>query len=233
MPTARKSTTKAKPKPARKKPDPPGAGAKSKGAVKRRQSAGAKATATKTAAAAKAAGAHGKRLPALKMALRDSLIVQRKAQLWTWETIAAEAGISVRRAQEVYEEATRKGGRVPNPLDADPMVLLEDLARGMQLSIGDFEAMASAFIDANPNVALGAKKAADEARARFAELMIRTGKMPEDLELFRSETEMRRIAEQMVEQIEGVVEGTVDPRAALLFFRSLVMRDDELPLIEA
>lgn len=209
----------AKKEPARK---PPGGGAKS---AKAKKPAARSKAATAAAAAAKAANARGKRLNASKAALRDSLIVARKAQDWPWEAIAAEAGITPRRCQQIVEE--HRG--IKSPLEELPMRLLEDLSMGLKLSIGDFEAMAAAHAEVNPAVALGAKKAANEARRDLLDLLQAVGKLPENLELFRTEAEMQRLAEQMVEKIEGVASGDVTPYEALMFFRGLVMRPGDLP----
>ncbi|HEV2790338.1 MAG TPA: hypothetical protein VGV69_03465, partial [Solirubrobacterales bacterium] len=44
----------------------------------------------------------GPRLNAAKQAMRDTLIVARKHQEWPWESIAAEAGISVSATKKAY-----------------------------------------------------------------------------------------------------------------------------------
>lgn len=168
--------------------------------------------------AVEASGAKGARLPSAKLQLRDSLIMARVAQGLTYAVIAAEAGVSVRTVERVVK--TRRGVR--SPLEDAPMALLEDLATGFRLSIGDYEAMALAWYDTNHAASLGAKKAADETRARLATLLADVGKLPTNLELFRSEMAMQRIAEQMVAMMRAVAAGEKDASEAVDFFRGLL-----------
>ncbi len=73
---------------------------------------------------AKRAGAKGKRIGTAKQALRDTLIVTRKAQDWPIETIAAEAGIGVRAVHKVVErEAIGEA-----LLDRDPIDVVKQIA---------------------------------------------------------------------------------------------------------
>lgn len=181
--------------------------------------------ANKAAAAAKRAGATGSRLSAAKQQLRDSMIVARKAQGLSNRVIAAEAGLTERTVERILADRRRVG----SPLDDSPAQLLDELAVGFRLSIGDFEAMALAWFDTNQAAALGAKKAADESRARLATLMADVGKLPTDLELFRSEMQMQRIAEEMVGVMRAVDAGEMAPADAVEFFRRLVSREPEEP----
>lgn len=185
--------------------------------AKKAASSAAKKQADKAAEQAKEAGAVGGRLPSAKKQLRDSMIVARVAQGLKYEVIAEEAGVTTRTVETVVAEAKKQ-----SPLDATPMKLLEDLAVGIKLSIGDYEAMALAWYDTNQSAALGAKKAADEARARLATLMADIGKLPSNLELFRSEMEMRGIAQAMRQQMEAVVKGDSSVEEAVEFFRTVV-----------
>lgn len=175
------------------------------------------------------AGATGKRLPSAKAALRNSMIVARAAQGVAWGEIAKEAGVSARTCQRIVEQARD----VPSPLDATPMQLLEGFARGFERSIVDFETLAFAWADSNPSAALGAKKAADETRARLAALMTDVGKLPDNLELFRSEMEMQRIAEAMHEKLLTLARGEITVEEALHFYGDLLMRRDQRALPES
>lgn len=180
--------------------------------------AATKKSADKAAAAAKRAGARGARLSAAKRQLRDSLIMARKAQGVSNAVAAAEAGVTERTVERII--ADRRG--VGSPLDDSPGQLLDELAIGFRLSIGDFEAMALAWFDTNQAASLGAKKAADETRARLATLMADVGKLPTNLELFKSEMQMQRIAEEMVTMMRAVAAGEKDASEAVEFFRALV-----------
>lgn len=186
--------------------------------AKKTVSAAAKKKADAAAQRAKAAGATGRRLSAAKAQLRDSMIVARKAQGMGNDAIAAEAGVTTRTVERVLAE--RRG--VQSPLDQPSMDLLEDIATGLKLSIGDYEAMAVAWFDSNQSASLGAKKAADEARARLATLMAEVGKLPSNLELFRTEAALRQIAERMVEVMRAVEAGEMSAEEAAVEFGQLL-----------
>lgn len=212
--TAKKPTAAAPKKTAKAKAKTPRTSTRSKAAT----AAAVKKQADAAKRSVESAGAKGARLPSAKLQLRDSLIMARVAQGLTYAVIAAEAGVSVRTVERVVK--TRRGVR--SPLEDAPMALLEDLATGFRLSIGDFEAMALAWFDTNQTASLGAKKAADETRARLATLLADVGKLPTNLELFRSEMAMQRIAEQMVAMMRAVAAGEKDASEAVEFFRMLL-----------
>lgn len=217
--TPRKPARKPAPK---KKPAKASASRGGRAATKKVASAAAKKKADAAAARVRAAGASGKRASGPMGGLRDSMIVARHAQGVPWASIAAEAGITVRQCQRVVE-AQRA---IRSPLEESPMELLEGLARGFARSIADFEAMAHGWAETNQSASLGAKKAADETRARLATLMADVGKLPSNLELFRSEMEMKRIAEAMKDYLVGVRDGDYTADQAIDFFRSLVTRHE-------
>lgn len=225
----------AKKKPAAKRAPAKKAAAKKKPAAgqrgaahnaKAKRAAAAKRKADAAAKAAVAAGAKGARLPAPQMGLRNSLILARREQGVPWGEVAKEAHVSVKTAQRVVDAANE----LPSPLDARPMELLEALARGLLRSIADYEGMAFAWQMTNQTAALGAKKAADETRGRLAGLMADVGKLPENLELFRSEMEMRRIAEEMVAVLEAVVAGERTAEDALRVFGQVLRSQHEEPV---
>lgn len=223
---AAKSDRTAKRKPAAKKPAARKSDATAKARSPRRSSTRAKnATAGEAkkvgdaaAKAAKDAGATGKRLTAAKTQLRNSAIAARKVQGLTNAMIAAEFGITERSVERVLADQRK----VQSPLDQVPMQILEDLVRGVQLAAGDFEAMSVAWFDVNQSASLGAKKAAVEARIQLGSLLREVGKLPENLELFRSEMEMQRIAEEMVRVMQAVAAGEKDASEAVDFFRQLL-----------
>jgi transcriptional regulator with XRE-family HTH domain len=221
----RRSTSKSASKTTSKAKTPRRASRRSK----TKTEADAKKVADAASKAAKEAGATGKRLTAAKQQLRDSAIVARKAQGLTAPMIAAEFGITTRTVERVL--ADRRSVR--SPLDDSPMQLLEELAVGFRLAIGDYEAMAVSWFDTNQAASLGAKKAADETRARLASLLADVGKLPTNLELFRSEMEMQRIAEEMVNVMRAVAAGEMDVSEAVEFFRGLLRERAQAQLPEA
>lgn len=144
-----------------------------------------------------------KRPPSGAMYLRDTLILQRRAQDWTWEAIAAEAGLSVRAAQEAAE---RRRAELPLALKADPLSVVDDIMLGFQTSIGDFEALAVRYQEQHPSAAVGAKRAANDARNSVLVLLQATGRLPEDLATLRQLIEQRAVATTMVDSMERFAE---------------------------
>lgn len=226
---ARKQPAKASAKaPAKRAPAKRASARKPAGKGGAKQAAGraVKARANAAAQRAKDTGATGKRLTGPKAALRDSMIIARAAQGVPWADIGKEAGISARSCQRVVENA--RGVR--SPLEESPMALLESLTSGFLRSISDYEGMAFAWAETNQSASLGAKKAADETRMRLATLLADVGKLPSNLELFRSEMQMQLIAEQMGAYLLGVRDGSRSPEEAIEFFRGLVTGREQAQL---
>lgn len=128
--------------------------------------------------------------------------------------VAKRAGVTVRTVERVVAAAED----VRSPLERTPMELLEGMARDSMRSIADLESMAFAWLDLNQSASLGAKKAAGEERARLAALLAEVGKLPSNLELFRSEMEMQRIAEEMGRALLAVRDGSMTLDQAIEVF---------------
>ena len=153
---------------------------------------------------AKDAKANGKRLSAAKQSLRDTLIVQRRAQQWTLEAIAAEAGVTTRTVSRVLAEREAIGEAL---LDRDPIDVVRDLAMQFEGSVADFEAMASAFVETNPTAAIGAKRGADQARERLLLLLQSTQRLPRDMGGLGDLMGMRELASDMVTVVHAFKRG--------------------------
>jgi len=178
--------------------------------------------AEKAAATAKAKGATGGKLSVMARQLRDTAIRARDAAGWTSPMIADEFEITDRQVRRVLAD----GKKMPSGIDDAPMEILEDLLRGFRGSIASFEAMAFDYRESHPNVALGAKRAADDARDRYAQLLSVVGKLPDNLELFRAESVLRGIAKEMGELMPKLEAGEITATEASAFFRSLVTDGD-------
>ncbi len=76
--------------------------------------------------------------------------------------------------------------------------------------MGDFEAMASAYADVNPAVAIGAKKGADQARERLLLLLQATGRMPRDMGVLGDLMSMRELGSEMVQVVYRFKRGEAD-----------------------
>lgn len=200
--------------------------AKGKGTAKQRKAPTRRQAADRAGEVARKAGATGTGLSGARRALRDSLIIARRAQRVPWAEVAKEAGVSQRQAIRVVKDHAE----LKSALDETPMTLLENVVRGYERSIADFEGLALAYSEEAPAAALGSKKAADETRARLIDLLGRIGKLPSNLEVFRSEAEMTRIAEAMGDVMLRLRDGKVTADEAFEFFRGLLRRREQAQL---
>lgn len=174
-------------------------GARAKAKKKHPLASRARPKRPKTPAKGKAGVPAGRRLRAAQQALRDTLIVVRKGQGWTWEVIAEEAGISVSAAKRAY---AAKRDAMPDLLEEDPMEIVRRLVEGFLSSIGDFEQMAVAYAEKHPPAAVGAKNGADRARRDLAELLQATGTLPKELGQLRVLVDVRYTVRMIVEAVE-------------------------------
>jgi hypothetical protein len=166
---------------------------------------------------AKVAAAGGKRLTAAQKVMRDSMIVARLAAGDPRAEVARDAAVTVRTVERVAKEARAQR----SPIEEAPMDRLEDLARGFVRDIADFRSAAWAWFDVNQAASLGALKGASEARMRLATMLENVGKLPSNLEVFRTEMEMQHIAEEMGVVLLAVQKGERSLDEALHFFASL------------
>lgn len=148
--------------------------------------------------AAIAAAAVGPLADLARRRMRNAAIV---AAIGTGETpreLAKQFGITARQITRML--ATRE--KAPSDLGTVPLELIKDLLRSYRESIADFEAMAARYVDTHPTAALGAKRSALETRDKLAVLLQAIGKLPENLEVFRSQEDMRRTGLEMIGAIE-------------------------------
>jgi hypothetical protein len=141
-------------------------------------------------------GGHG--LTNAEKSLRDSLILQRRAQRWTWEEISEEVGLSVSACKRA---AKKKRETMMKLLDMDPIEVVKKIVEGFEASIGDLEAMAVEYASAHPSAAVGAKKGADEARRNLITLLQSIGFLPKELGTIRWVVEVRQIVELLTTSV--------------------------------
>lgn len=168
---------------------------------------------------AKARGATGPRLPKHLRRWRDAAILAGLAGGDTQASVAQEFGMSVRAVERLVAE--RK--RVPTGLELRPMAILEDFLREYHVLIADFEALAAANVEKRPGIALSAKRQVRETRRELIEFMAMVGKLPTNLELLRSQAEIRRIAETMREKLHQVMTGEVTAEEAIRYVDDSVL----------
>ena len=127
-------------------------------------------------------------------------MLTRKIQGWTWEDLSAEHGLSVTAVKEAVK---KKKESLPRLLDKKETEIIEQMVEELQVSIGDFEQIASAAMEqANLPVAVGAKGRADTARGQLLELLQSVGKLPNDLGTLTWIIDIRAV----VLEINGAVE---------------------------
>lgn len=154
----------------------------------------------------------GPRLTAAQQSLRDSLMLARKAQGWTWAEIAAEAGIAQKTAKAAVK-AKREAS--PPVLDQDPIKVASGIVEGFQASIADFERMALAYVEVHPSSAVAAKRSADDARRNLAVLLQGLGVLPHELGRLSFVVDIRATVTAIVGALgdfERVVNGTEAPK---------------------
>lgn len=131
--------------------------------------------------------------------LRDSLIVQRVAQGWTWEEISKEVHLSISQCKRAHRAKKKV---MADLLDMDPIEIVKSVIEGFQLSIGDLEKMAYEYGAAHPSAAVGAKKGADDARRNLVVLLQSIGVLPNELGTLRYVREVRVIVDILVESVD-------------------------------
>jgi hypothetical protein len=142
----------------------------------------------------------GPRLTAAQQSLRDSWMVVRISQGWTFPEVAAEAKISVSQAKRAVKA---KREAMPALLEQDPVEIITYLVEGFQASIGDFEKMALAYSQAHPSAAVGAKKAANDARASLTTLLQSVRVLPHDLGTMRHLVDLRAVVAAVIDGVEA------------------------------
>lgn len=195
--------------------------------AKPKPTAKAKAAAAKATAAAKKAGAVGPNGSDAHRLLRDSAIVARLHAGEKPEALASEFAISKRSVQAIAKKFPEER---PLLMDEQPQAILDTISRDFERRIRDFDAMAIAHAERNPNVAVAAMKGGLQATERLIDLMGAVGKLPENLELFRAESVLRQMADEMIETMEQVEKGECTPIEAAARFRRMVGAEEQQQL---
>jgi hypothetical protein len=188
-----------------------------------RRPVGASKTAAKAKATAKANGASGRNVTSAQRCLRDSAIVSAAQAGYTQKEIAEDYGLTERQVRRVLSERAK----VPRLLDEAPGQVLDDMVANYRQMIATLDAMALRYAESHPHAALGAERAAMDARERLMELLTRLGHMPADLGLFRAESVLRGIAEEMAQTMGRALRGEITTQEAADYFGSLVSSDTQ------
>jgi enamine deaminase RidA (YjgF/YER057c/UK114 family) len=90
-----------------------------------------------------------------------------------------------------------------NLLDKDVVEIVEGMVEELRTSIGDFEKMTMAAMEANNlPVAVGAKKGANEAREKLRELLQSVGALPHDLGTLTHVIDLRAVVVEINTAVE-------------------------------
>lgn len=209
----------------KKKPAKAAASAKKKAAAKPAKKpaskAGTKADKRKRKGPARGkAKKPGKRLTAAQKSLRDTRMLTLQIQGLSLEEIGAEVGLSVGR---VKERILAKKKELPRLLDMDAAAIIENFVVELQVSISDFEKIASAAVEgANLPVAVGAKGRANDARTQLRELLQSVGALPHDLGTLTWVIDIRAVVTEINTTVEnfaaavGAMDLPKDKRDAVL-----------------
>lgn len=141
-------------------------------------------------------------------ALRDAAVVAAVHVGESKRDVAREFGITPRSVNRILEDY----GAMRSPLENVPMETIEGLLRMHEAQIRKFAAVAVDTLDRAPSVAVAALRGQSDAIEKLTSLLSAVGHLPENLELFRTESDLRRVAFAMLEAIKLVEAGdlTVD-----------------------
>lgn len=143
---------------------------------------------------------------------RARVIGMRRVQGLTWDLIAREVGLTSRQCKLELAAYERDN---PDTLDffkADPVKLFQEMMSGIYYSISDFEGLAFAALEqGNLAAAVGAKKAATDAREKIVEIERALGLLPQDLATFRTLFDLREIASRTIDLVEAFERGEATP----------------------
>lgn len=165
------------------------------------------------------AGHHGA-LTFAQRQLRDAAIVSARNAGQLRKDVAKTFGLTPRQITNV-ENSFRARRSV---LEDRPMVIIEELMRAYQSQIARFAAVANAAAaDGKMSIAVRALQGEADATERYTNLLADVGKLPDNLERFRSESEMTRIGEQMRDTILQLGAGDVTIGEAVERFDQLLL----------
>lgn len=162
-------------------------------------------------------------------ALRDTAIVASLHAGMEVREVAKEFKITPRSVRRVFEAFELR----PTALEKRPMEIVERLLRTYEQQMRNFAAVALDTLNRAPAVAIAALKGHADSLERYQMLLVDVGKVPENLETFRSEAEMERVGEMMFEKMREVAAGTCTPAEAQEFFHSVLISHSALSTYDA
>lgn len=131
---------------------------------------------------------------------RNLAIVERRARGDSWEDIANEHGVTIKRAKLIMAEYRRENPSLRNLL---PVEIVDELLEGYSADLRALnETYDAAVLCANINGRVGAINSRMAARARIAELLQAIGVLPHDLGTMHLVIEGQVMAEKVFSVLE-------------------------------
>lgn len=170
------------------------------------------------------------RLSAAQIHQRDTLMIARRAQGWTWDRVAKEANMTVSSAKKAVAKQ-QNAGEVMRIGD-DPVKIVERIFDELQRSVVGQELIATeAMKRGTLGTASAAKNRADEARGKVLELLQMTGRLPQDMAALRHLIDLRTVAVRMLDTMDRFDRGEIDSLAVRSTFNELLGLE-ERPAVE-
>lgn len=165
------------------------------------------AEATRRAKNAGAKGpAHRGQMSKHQKRMRDRAVMASVLAGEPSKVIAKRWGITARSVDRIAELA-REQPQV-SALVVQPVDLLDEVLRAYRQQVEDAAESAVEYAVSAPAASIAAQRLRGEAWRAYVDLLRQVGKLPANLELFRSEAELTRFVEDMMSRIAEVQQGT-------------------------
>jgi hypothetical protein len=159
-----------------------------------------------------------KPLNAAELALRNAAIIAALHAGDEQKDVAKKYGLTTRSVERLKASFQLR----PTALERRPMEIIERVLRTYEQQMESFAAMALDCRERAPAVAIAAMKGGADALERYTALLADVGKLPDNLELFRAESEMLQTGRRMAEALAKVANGEMSAIEALELFDALV-----------
>lgn len=158
------------------------------------------------------------RLTAVAKVTRDAAIMAALHASEDVKVVAARYSITPRQVQRIYAEFKMRR----STLDARPMQIIERAIATYEQQMEVALALAAATADEQPNIAIAAVKTHTTLLERYLQLLSDVGKLPDNLEVFRMESEMLRIGQTMVDKLHELEQGLITASELRDFWEGLL-----------
>lgn len=141
----------------------------------------------------------GPRLPNPEQGIRDALMMERRAQGWTWAEVAEEAGITVGAAKKAVKVRREV---VPGFMEMEPVAIIDYMVQGHVQALANYQRLAAKYAVSHPAAAIGALKGAAGERRQLLILLQATGNLPRELGTLRIVMQIEAAVKVMGEALE-------------------------------